>query len=199
MGCVTQSFSAKFSGRREVCSLSILSGALELRRGLRSFRVPWVGVAELAGALDSKSIIILGSDRLIAALLTLFQWPGLLYRIALESHLIAKTANDAAMMSSRIPAHTLPEFGHLRLPEPWLSFIVTSMENCFKSYFVYSTVAALAACQTPPASNQGTLPNKPAAPIGQSAGPSSQYDVDSFGPPRPASLDKPLIDPRIFR
>jgi len=93
MGCVTQSFSAKFSGRREVCSLSILSGALELRRGLRSFRVPWVGVAELAGALDSKSIIILGSDRLIAALLTLFQWPGLLYRIALESHLIAKTAN----------------------------------------------------------------------------------------------------------
>src|SRR5207249_4713508 len=31
---------AKFSDRREVCSLLILSEALELRRGLRSFRFP---------------------------------------------------------------------------------------------------------------------------------------------------------------
>jgi hypothetical protein len=108
-----------------------------------------------------------------------------------------QTANDAAPMSSTISAHTLPEFGHLRLPEPWLSFIVTSMENRFKSYFVYGMVAFLAACQKPPASNQGSPRN--AALIGGSDSPSSQYDVDSFGPPRPASLDKPLIDPRIFR
>jgi len=34
----TRSSFAKFSDRREVCNLSILSEALELRRGLRSFR-----------------------------------------------------------------------------------------------------------------------------------------------------------------
>ena len=93
-----QSLFAKFSDRREVCSLSIssehrlgtctpsaafspplraptpsrekcafatpteslCSEALELRRGLRSFRIPCAGVAELADALDSKS-----SDRKI--------------------------------------------------------------------------------------------------------------------------------------
>ena len=36
----TRSSFAKFSDRREVCSLLILSEALELRRGLRSFRFP---------------------------------------------------------------------------------------------------------------------------------------------------------------
>src|SRR6266566_4611091 len=38
--CATQSSFAKSSDRREVCSLSILSEALELRRGLCSFRFP---------------------------------------------------------------------------------------------------------------------------------------------------------------
>ena len=37
-----------------------VSEALELRSGLRSFRIPHAGVAELADALDSKS-----SDRKI--------------------------------------------------------------------------------------------------------------------------------------
>ncbi len=46
-----------------------VSEALELRSGLRSFRIPHAGVAELADALDSKSVAVLGSDRLIATLL----------------------------------------------------------------------------------------------------------------------------------
>jgi hypothetical protein len=61
------------------------------------------------------------------------------------------------------------------------------MENRLKSYFVYGMVAFLAARQTPPASNQGALPNKPAALIGESASPSSQYEVD-FGPLQRASF-----------
>jgi len=66
-----------------------------------------------------------------------------------------------------------------------------------KSHFVYATVAVSAACQTPPASNQGTQPNKPAALIGQSASPSSQYEADSFGALQPASIR--VIDPRTPR
>src|SRR2546429_2928269 len=69
-----------------------------------------------------------------------------------------------------------------------MSFVVTPMETRLKSHFVYATVAVLAACQTPPASNQGTLPNKPAALIGQSASPSSQYEIDSFGPLQPPNF-----------
>src|SRR5438552_14159617 len=65
--------------------------------------------------------------------------------------------------------------------------LVAPMESRLKGHCLYATVAALAACQTPPASNQGTLANKPAARIGGSASPSSQYEVD-FGPLQPASF-----------
>jgi len=59
---------------------------------------------------------------------------------------------------------------------------VTPMESLLKSHCVYVTVAVLAECQMPPASNQRTPPNKVGALIGQSGSPSSQYEVDSFGP-----------------
>ena len=64
-----QSFFAKFLDHREVCSLLISLEALELRRWRRSFTIRLAGVAELADALDSKSVAMLGSDRLIATLL----------------------------------------------------------------------------------------------------------------------------------
>jgi len=62
------------------------------------------------------------------------------------------------------------------------------MESRLKSHFVYATVAVLAACQAPSASNHGTPSNKSAALIGQSAPPSSQYELDSFGPLLPANF-----------
>jgi hypothetical protein len=44
----------KFSGRREVCNLSISLEALELRGGLCSFTFPAPGVAEMADASGLK-------------------------------------------------------------------------------------------------------------------------------------------------
>src|SRR2546426_6857114 len=69
-----------------------------------------------------------------------------------------------------------------------MSLLVAPMESRLKSHFVYATFAVLAACQTPPASNQGTPPNQPAALIGQSASPSSRYEIDAFGPLQPPNF-----------
>jgi hypothetical protein len=49
-----------------------------------------------------------------------------------------------------------------------------SLKNCF----LYATVAFLAACQAPQASDQ----QNPPARIGQSNSASSQYEVDSINP-----------------
>src|SRR2546430_17394359 len=56
------------------------------------------------------------------------------------------------------------------------------MENCLKSYFVYGTVAVLAACQTPPASNRGSTHSEAAALNAQSASRSSPYETEAFNP-----------------
>jgi hypothetical protein len=56
------------------------------------------------------------------------------------------------------------------------------MESRLKSHFVYGMVAFLAACQTPPASNQGSLRNEPAALNGQSDSRSSPYETEDFNP-----------------
>jgi hypothetical protein len=88
--------------------------------------------------------------------------------------------------NSGAPSHVSARFNwgviccHLRGPVLWLNFVARPMENRLKSYFVYGMVAFLAACQAPPASNQGSPRN--AALNGQSASPSSQYEIDSFGP-----------------
>jgi hypothetical protein len=64
-------------------------------------------VAELADALDSKSVAMPGSDRLIDASLTLFQSPGPLLRIALEIIFDCRTVNDPAACHSMVPAKTM--------------------------------------------------------------------------------------------
>jgi TonB family protein len=66
--------------------------------------------------------------------------------------------------------------------------LVRPMESHLKNHFVCGTFALLAACQTPSAQNQATLPHEPVALIGQSAGPSSQYDV----PPKLLSGRTPM-------
>src|SRR5439155_27234992 len=55
------------------------------------------------------------------------------------------------------------------------------MESCLKGYLVCAMVGVLAACQTPTASNQGTTSSKATTGTGQSASPSSRYEVDTVG------------------
>ncbi len=80
----------------------------------------------------------------------------------------------------RRTAHTF--FAQLRLVRP--------VESRLKSHFVYATVAVLAACQTPPASNQGALRNERHALNGPSVSPSTPYELDSLGPLQPMSSSR---------
>jgi hypothetical protein len=88
--------------------------------------------------------------------------------------------------NSGAPSHVSARFNwgviccHLRGPALWLNFVARPMENRLKSYFVYGMVAFLAACQTPPASNQGSPRN--AALVGGSSSPSSPYETEDFNP-----------------
>ena len=55
-------------------------------------------------------------------------------------------------------------------------------------HFVYATAAVVAACQAPTASDQGALRNERPHLIGRSDSPSSQYELDSFGPLQPPNF-----------
>jgi hypothetical protein len=89
---------------------------------------------------------------------------------------------------SGAPSHVSARFNwvrfccHLRGPVRWLNFVARPMENRLKSYFVYGMVAFLAACKTPPASNQGSTRNEAAALNGQSDARSSPYETEDFNP-----------------
>src|SRR5439155_17862182 len=64
------------------------------------------------------------------------------------------------------------------------------MESCLKGYLVCAMVGVLAACQTPTASNQGTRSSKATTGTGQSASPSSRYEVDTVGPLLPPNFPR---------